>query len=152
MPAGRPSDYDESYPEMLIKHMEQGLSFESFGGIVRVSKQTLYSWAEKYPEFLDAKNTGSMLSLLWWEQQGNNGLHNETIKTDDGMTVTRSINAQIYRLNMQCRFRDHGWADKASLELSGPDGKPIEHKDVTKLSDEELEAAIAAKLGKDKQE
>lgn len=47
--------------------------------------------------------------------------------------------------------------DKASHELSGPDGAPIEHKDVTQLTDEQLSArheallakAIAARAGKE---
>ncbi len=41
-----------------------------------------------------------------------------------------------------------GQRDKNSNEISGPDGKPIEIDDRTKLSDAELDALIAAKTAK----
>ena len=107
--AGRPSDYDESYCDLLINHMEQGYSYESFGGIVRVSKQTLYNWEKAHPEFLDAKNVGVSLSLFYWEKVGKDGLYNECIKSDEGSVVNRSINATIWIFNMKNRFK---WRDK----------------------------------------
>lgn len=55
---GRPSDYDSKYCQMLIDHMAKVYSFESFGGLIGVSKQTLYDWRKKYKEFLDAHNVG----------------------------------------------------------------------------------------------
>jgi len=57
-PVGRPTDYKPEYCEMLINHMAKVYSFESFAGLIGVSKQTLYDWRKKYKEFLDAHNVG----------------------------------------------------------------------------------------------
>jgi hypothetical protein len=112
-PGGRPSDYDPIYCQMLIKHMEDGLSFESFGGVAKCSKQTLYRWIDAHPEFSDAKKVGETACQFWWEKTGKDGLHNETIKDGDGMTITKSINSTIWIFNMKNRF---GWRDKQKDE------------------------------------
>ena len=106
---GRPSDFDPGYCAMLIEHMREGLSFESFGGVIGKCKQTLYNWEKEFPEFLDARKQGDVLGLLYWEKVGRDGLHNETIKDGDGTTVTRSINPTIWIFNMKNR---HKWRDK----------------------------------------
>jgi len=38
--------------------------------------------------------------------------------------------------------------DKSALEHSGPDGKPIETKDLSKLSDEQIQARLAELMSK----
>ena len=60
---------------MLAKHMSEGLSFESFGGLpeVSASSQTLYAWLKKYPSFLEAKKTGQQKCMLFWEKMGRAG-------------------------------------------------------------------------------
>jgi hypothetical protein len=55
---GRPTVYDEKYCDMLIEYMAKGRSYESFAGVVGVSKQALYDWEKKHPEFLYAKRIG----------------------------------------------------------------------------------------------
>lgn len=110
---GRPSKYHRDYCEMLITHMREGLSIESFGGVIGVSKDTIYEWCKVYPEFSDAKSLGESASRLYWEKVGRDGLYNETIKGDDGLTVTRSINATIWIFNMKNRFK---WRDKTEDE------------------------------------
>lgn len=128
---GRPCLYKPEYCDLLLIHFADGLSFEAFGGVVDVAKQTLYNWVKEYPEFADAKARGESKSRLYWEKLGRDGLHNETIKDDDGMTVTRSINATLWIFNMKNRF---GWRDKTEVEIKDSEGeRPLEE-----LSDEEL--------------
>lgn len=71
---GRPSEYQPRFCEQLVDHMAQGFSFESFAGVVGVSKQTLYNWAEAHAEFLDAKERGTEQCRLWWEDLGIEGV------------------------------------------------------------------------------
>lgn len=63
--------YDPKYCEMLIKHMSSGKSFESFGGVegVWVGRSTLYEWAEKFPEFKQAREVGQSARLNNQESQ-----------------------------------------------------------------------------------
>lgn len=98
-PVGRPTDYRQEYCAMLIDHMAQGFSFESFGGVVGSCKQTMYSWLENFPEFLDAKSQGRARALLFWERAGNSG----------ALGYLPNFNASAYIFNMKNRF---GWRDK----------------------------------------
>lgn len=56
--------YKPEYCEMLIEHMAKGHSFESFGGVVLCGVRTLYDWAERFPEFAEAKAIAQMCGLL----------------------------------------------------------------------------------------
>lgn len=112
-PGGRPSDYDEKYCQMLIDHMERGLSFESFAGKIRKAKQTLYNWIEAHPEFLDAKKIGESCSLLRWEETGIKGLSEIEHKDDEGKTIMKEkLNATVWIFNMKNRF---GWRDRTEV-------------------------------------
>lgn len=109
---GRPTKYKEEYCQQLIDHMEQGLSYESFAGVVSVSKQTIYDWEKSNPDFLDAKKTGTEKCRLFWEKTGIGGLWG---------SKEANFNSAVWIFNMKNRFR---WADK--VEVSGTeDAKPI---------------------------
>lgn len=65
---GRPTDYKPEYCQMVIEHMAKVFSFESFAGVVGVSKQTLYDWRSKHKDFLDAHNVAKMKVQLGIEK------------------------------------------------------------------------------------
>lgn len=93
-----PGTYDPKWCDQLIEHAETGLSFEAFGATARVSKQTLYEWVKKYPEFADAKKLFESISLKWWEQTGMDGMNNKTA----------FFKTAVWIYNMRNRF---GWKD-----------------------------------------
>ena len=68
MTNGRPSKYKPEFDEMLIKHMSQGMSFESFAGTIDVCFDTLYEWLKIHPSFSEAKRLGVSKSLNVWEK------------------------------------------------------------------------------------
>lgn len=69
-PPWRPTEYKPEYCEQLIEHMAQGYSFETFGAVVNVCYKTLYNWADKHSEFLQAKQLGITRSRMFWEKLG----------------------------------------------------------------------------------
>lgn len=101
----RPTDYRKEYCEMLIKHMAQGLSFKSFGGIVDVCEDTLHEWVKVHPQFSESKNKGMLKSMVMWEKVGISGMMNEI----------PFFNDRIWRLNMINRFRVD-WSDGTKNE------------------------------------
>jgi hypothetical protein len=131
-PVGHPPDYKPEFCEMLIEHMRQGLSYESFAGLdeVDVCIKTLYNWERQFPEFLQAKERAKPKSQLWWETTGKNN-----IISMPGV----SLNATVYRMNMINRF---GWKDKAE------DDKKIQIG-LENLSDDELDKKIKELEAKD---
>ncbi len=56
---GQPTRYRKNYCQLLIEHMSQGLSFDTFGGVVDVARDTIYEWVKVHPEFSDAKKLGT---------------------------------------------------------------------------------------------
>lgn len=64
-----PSKYKPEYCEMLIKHMSQGFSYETFGAKVNCGRTTLYDWESKHPEWKEAKATAMEKAQEFFEQR-----------------------------------------------------------------------------------
>jgi len=108
--------YNERYCLMLIEHMSNGFSFESFAWLTepRVKKETLHAWASVHPDFSFAKDVAYSGCLYFWESLGIMGASGET---DSKFNVT----AWIY--NMKCRFGGE-W-----LEDNRENNKPLEYRE-----------------------
>lgn len=63
-----PTLYKPEFCEMVIKHMSQGLSFESFGSVAKCGYRTLYDWIDKYPDFKRSKLHGESQSMAFFEK------------------------------------------------------------------------------------
>ena len=50
--------YKEEYDQMLINHMSQGYSFESFCAVIGRGRRTLFDWLEMFPSFKESKEIG----------------------------------------------------------------------------------------------
>lgn len=109
---GRPTKYDKKYCDVVIDYMERGYSKEACAGAIGISKQTLYDWAKKYPEFLDAISIGEARSQLFWESMA----VDYTVHSKNG----KQINGQVYGLNMRNRFN---WSDKKEITVEEKDKK-----------------------------
>lgn len=84
------------YCEKLINHMAEGYSFESFAGLVGVSRRTIYNW-EAHPKFKEAKEIGFEKCRLFWERLGIVNI------ISDGETK-QSLNTGAWIYNMKVRF------------------------------------------------
>lgn len=112
---GRPTKYDEKYNEMLIEHMAQGFSFESFAGVIEVNQDTLHEWKKVHPSFSEAKKIAFGKCQVFWEKIGIDGCWN----TPDGP----NLNTGVWVFNMKNRFR---WTDKVEVNGSKEEEvKPI---------------------------
>lgn len=109
---GRPSKYDPSYCELLIKHMSKGLSFETFGPSIGVSKASTYRWLtdedndseatlRNKKEFRDAKKIATDYCRLFWEKIGVDHI----VNYED----SPKLNTTAWIFNMKNRF---GWRDR----------------------------------------
>lgn len=95
---GRPSKYRPEYCDQLIGHMKHGLSFESFGAVIGVNRDTLYEWARVHQDFSDAKKRGTDETLLFWEKMGMAGMTGKI----------KGFNSTVWIFSMKNRF---GWRD-----------------------------------------
>lgn len=69
-PIGRPSKFKAEYCQLLIDHMTEGYSFESFAATIDVAESTIYEWANNFPEFSEAKQIAFSKSRLTMERVG----------------------------------------------------------------------------------
>lgn len=134
MPAGRPTKYLPEYCEQVVDHMKQGYSLESFGGRIGVCKATIYEWRDAHKEFSDAIKEAQTACQYFWEHNLVQTIHNP-----------KEMNATTVYFALKCRF---GYKETQSIEHSGPDGKPIEHKNLSDLPDDQLNAKIQSMISK----
>lgn len=109
---GRPTKFEEKFCEALIEHMSQGLSFESFAGVIGVDRDTIYEWVKVNPSFSDAKKIATSFCLLFWEKIGIAGVWN---------TKETQLNTGNYVFQMKNRFK---WTDKVELQ-AGENVRPV---------------------------
>lgn len=101
-------EIDPEWPELLIAHMSNGMSFESFAGHpkVRISRASLFNLLDPkrgdplHLEFENAKEVGEVACLYWWEFQGQQGLWGGA-----------DFKPPMWIYNMKCRFREQ-WHDR----------------------------------------
>ena len=136
--AGRfESKYDPAYCGEVRQYGEDGYSTSAMAAKLKVSRQTLYNWAESHPEFAAALDQGIALAGAWWEDR-----LRDIARGEDG-------NATAAIFGVKNRSRDD-WRDVSGVELSGVGGKPIETRttlDVTGLSDEQLAVLASIPTG-----
>lgn len=104
---GRPTKYDPKMCEDIIPIFEQGKGLASVAKHLGITRETLYDWRSKHPDFSLAVKKGLYLSQEWWEEQGREGLFTEYQGS--------KINSQLWFLNMKNRFNDD-WRDKQEIE------------------------------------
>jgi len=66
MAGGRPTKYTEDLPDALLDALAAGKSVTQFAAQIGVHRATIYSWAERHPEFSDAVDKGTYLSKSYW--------------------------------------------------------------------------------------
>lgn len=101
-------EINPEWPELLVAHMSNGMSFESFAGHprVRITKPTLYDLINPkrgdplQKELETAKEIGEVACLYWWEYQGQQGLWGGA-----------DFKPPMWIYNMKCRFREN-WHDR----------------------------------------
>jgi hypothetical protein len=101
-------EIEPEWPELLVAHMSQGMSFESFAGHpkVRISRASLFNLLDPkrgdplHLEFENAKEVGEVACLYWWEYQGQQGLWGGA-----------DFKPPMWIYNMKCRFREQ-WHDR----------------------------------------
>jgi len=60
--------YKKEHCEKVIEHMSQGLSLESFGAVVNMSRAGIAKWQTMFPEFGEAVAVGKARALAFWEK------------------------------------------------------------------------------------
>ncbi len=120
MPAGRPTDYDPVFCEKVIEWGKQGKSLTWMAANLDVVKQSIYTWMEIHPEFLDAMTRARHYCQAYWEDQGQEGMWAD------------KFNGSVWSRSMAARFPED-WREKSETALTGANGGPLEVTEVKRL-------------------
>ena len=100
---GRPTKYKPEYDDLVLQEIgEKGLSIAQFARNLRVSRMSIYEWAEVHPSFSDALTRAKEWSEAHWEDRFVN-----EFMTDN------KVNAPLVKLYYTNRFK---WSDKGESE------------------------------------
>jgi hypothetical protein len=111
---GQPALYKEEYDQLLVTHMSQGYSFESFGADVGCGRRTLFDWVERYPSFKEAQKEGYEKGKKLFE-----GILMAKVRGLDakGMDLKKSDTACLI-FALKTRYRDT-YSEKVEVSHSG---------------------------------
>lgn len=118
----RPTKYDSKFCKMLIEHMSDGYSFESFAGIISVDRDTIYEWRKAHKEFSDAFRVGKSKMLLKDEETLNKGIRGD-IKANGALMALKMYNC-------------HNWTSKS--EVIQKPAKDMSREDLLREAEELL--------------
>lgn len=131
---GRPSLYRPEYCDLLIAHMKEGLTIESFGAVCtpNVSIRSVYNWLDEHPAFAEARVIGEAHMSLFYT------------KMTRAMAVGKlegNPTALIWLTKNTI-----GWRNEKHVTVSGvPGGAPITTR---ALSRDEMEKRYAELIAK----
>lgn len=94
--------YNETICAKAIEVLSNGESLVAVAAELGVSRQTIYDWKDKHPEFNEAVQLGLARSQRYWEQMGHDG----TVGTNKDFSATPWV------FTMKSRFRDDYAEDK----------------------------------------
>lgn len=103
---GRPTDYDPSMCDQVVKMGKKGYSIAQMAAEFDVSRPTIDNWADQHNEFFEALSRAKVQAQAWWEHQGMSGLSN------------REFNAPVWKKSMEARFRDD-YTERKQLTVDG---------------------------------
>ena len=99
---GRPTKYKPEYCAIALDYVgEQGKSVTQLAKHLKVSKSTVYKWAEENQAFSDALSMSQEWSQAVWEDKLEN------------MMYSKEVNSPLVKLYFANRFR---WHDKGGEE------------------------------------
>jgi len=106
---GRPTKYDEKYCKEILDYVgDGGRSVNSFAKHLRVSRSTIYKWADDNKKFSDALKLAQEISEAYWED-----------RLSDELMLSKEVNAPLVKLHFANRF---GWTDKQQVDKTSSDG------------------------------
>ena len=137
MPAGRPSVYDPTLCDLVVEWGKLGKSRTWIASEIGITRETLYSWEAKYPEFSDALARAKVFEQRWWEDEGQSGLR------------LQGFGQSIWSRSMAARFPKE-WREKTAL-VGGDEGDSPVRQEITVGADAftRTMASLAARSGED---
>lgn len=149
---GRPSKYDEKYNEQAYKYCLLGADDKRLAELFEVTEQTVNNWKNDYPEFFESIKKGKELAdanvadrlynraMGYSHSEDKIFVHNgEPIIVPTTKHYPPDATSAIFWLKNR---QPQKWRDTQNIEVSGPNGAPIQVQAIATLSDDDLQKMI----------
>ena len=107
--------WKEEYCEMLVEHMTEGYSYESFAGKLGVTRDCLYKWEKRHEAFLYSKNIGFAKMLMFYEKTG--------IDAMKGLIPNFNATSWVFQMKNKCKWTDR--VESTTIEVSKKDTEDL---------------------------
>lgn len=104
--AGRPELFRPEYCDLAESLGAQGKSPAQIAAVIRISKATLYRWAQECEDFKTALSRAKTAEQAYWEALGQKALNR------------KHFQAQVWRTSMAARFKDDYTETKGAVEVT----------------------------------
>jgi len=106
--------YKPEYCQKLIEHLRTGLSIQTFGGTVMVTRSTVYKWIDEIPEFKESYEIGLQLAQDFFEKRLVAKVSGQDIKGIDA----KKIDSQALLFALKTRFHE-SYSEKSEVKNTG---------------------------------
>lgn len=140
MPAGRPTEYKSEFAEQALKLCKLGATDYELADFFGVDTRTIYRWRNQHEKFCQSVTCGKEYA----DERVKRSLYNRAVGYSFESEKVFQFQGDIIRadtvehvppdpgaaMNWLKNRQPDEWRDKQQHELSGPNGGPIETKDV----------------------
>jgi transposase-like protein len=140
-PVGRPSKYKPEYCKQVIEWGKQGYSREMIAGELDVSWNTLLSWMEAHPEFLEALESAKMQEMIYFEKIGIQYM----VERPQG----DKLNTSIWSRSLAARFPQK-YRENTKIEVTGKNDGAIQVDVVHDFAQELMNDLLSTRQAGDK--
>ena len=140
-PVGRPSKYRPEYCKQVIEWGKQGYSREMIAGELDVSWNTLLSWMEAHPEFLEALESAKMQEMIFFEKIGIQYM----VERPQG----DKLNTSIWSRSLAARFPQK-YRENTKVEVTGKNDGAIQVDVVHDFAQELMNDLLSTRQAGDK--
>lgn len=151
---GRPTDFNERIQATIVRLIKEGKTEAEIAGLLSISKTTLQNWKGKHPDFLvavrQAREVADTLVEAALFSRAIGCSHPETkVFIYEGCPVTEEITKHYPPDTQAAMFWLRNRKPKEWREKNEGDVTVNNTTQVTGLTDEQLDARIAAMLAKE---
>lgn len=132
LPLGRPTKYRPEFCAIAEETGREGLSITALAARLNISRDTIYTWIEDFPEFADACNRARQHRAAYWERHARKLA--EHVPTSKGASITggqaqltmfmlRSANPEDFKTSHDADLIRESLSDLVSLAVTLRDQK-----------------------------
>jgi len=110
--------FKEEYCGLLVKHMNSGMSYESFGAEINSCRSTMYGWEDRHPSWKKAKKQAQEAALKFFEKRLIAKVSGQSKQLEKQGIIVKDIDTSCLIFALKTRFHKI-YSEKTDMSVSG---------------------------------